>query len=119
MGDSGTTTTAKDVVGDTRAFWNNGVVALPETDRNFDISRADSVVSFPTGSNAWGDYLESEIETARTQGYDVLKQGITLMVKKNGKILRRTTGLPSFGDLIGTMEIMDGSRFGMPGDSER
>jgi len=106
-------------VGDTRAFWKNGVDAVPETDSNFDINRANAVVSFPMGSNAWNDYLESEIETAATQGYDVLKQGITLTIKKNGKVLRRATGLPSFGEFIGTMEVMDGSKFGMPGDSER
>lgn len=74
-------------VGDTRAFWKNGVEAVPETDSNFDISRADAVVSFPMGSNAWNEYLESEIETAATQGYDVLKQGITLTIKKNVSIL--------------------------------
>jgi len=106
-------------VGDTRAFWKNGVESVPETDSNFDISRADAVVSFPIGSNEWNDYLESEIETAATQGYDVLKKGITLTIKKNGKVLRRATGLPSFGEFIGTMEVMDGSKFGMPGDSER
>lgn len=109
----------KVVVGDTRSFWKNGVEADPETDRNFDISKADSVISFPTGSNQWSEYLKSEIETAATQGYDVLEKGITLTVKKNGKILRRATGLPSFGDLIGAMEVMDGSKFGMPGDSEK
>ncbi|OEU16412.1 hypothetical protein FRACYDRAFT_239006 [Fragilariopsis cylindrus CCMP1102] len=98
----------KVVVGDTRGFWTNGIEADPETDRNFDISKADSVISFPTGSNQWSEYLKSEIETAATQGYDVLEKGITLTVKKNGKILRRATGLPPFGDLIGTMEVMDG-----------
>ena len=68
---------------------------------------------------AWIDYLNSDIETASTQGFDVLQKGITLTIKKNGKVLRRATGLPPFGDLIGTMEVMDGSKFGMPGDSER
>jgi hypothetical protein len=31
----------------------------------------------------------------------------------------RATGLPPYGDYIGAMEVADGSRFGMPGDSER
>lgn len=31
---------------------------------------------------------------------------------------RRATGLPPYGDFIGAMEVADGSRFGMPGDSE-
>ncbi|KAL3918795.1 MAG: hypothetical protein SGARI_007365, partial [Bacillariaceae sp.] len=109
----------KVVVKDTREFWRNQVQADAEVDKNFDISRADSVVSFPIGNNQWSDYLKSEIETAQTQGFDVLEKGITLTVKKNGKILRRATGQPPFPDLIGTMEVMDGSRFGMPGDSEK
>lgn len=108
------------VVGDTRAFWREGVVAtVTGNDRNFDISRANEVISYPQGSNRWLDYLQSEIETASSQGFDVLQKGITVTVKKNGKILRRATGQPPFGDLIGTMEVMDGSKFGMPGDSER
>ena len=110
----------KIVVGDTRGFWMEGVEAtVTENDRNFDINRSNNVISFPQGPNAWFDYLDSEIETAKTQGFDVLEKGITLTVKKNGKILRRATGQPPFGDLIGTMEVMDGSKFGMPGDSER
>jgi hypothetical protein len=113
------TDSGKVVVKDTREFWKNGIQVDPEVDRNFDISRADPVVSFPVGNNQWGDYLESEIETAQNQGFDVLEKGITLTVKKNGRILRRQTGQPPFPDLIGTMEVMDGSRFGMPGDSEK
>ncbi len=110
----------KIVVGDTRGFWKEGVEAtVTENDRNFDINRSNNVISFPQGSNAWIDYLGSEVETAKTQGFDVLEKGITLTVKKNGKILRRATGQPPFGDLIGTMEVMDGSKFGMPGDSEK
>ena len=68
---------------------------------------------------AWETYLKSEIETAQGQGFDVLQKGVTIIVKKNGRILRRATGLPPWGDLIATMEVADGSRFGMPGDSER
>jgi hypothetical protein len=105
-------------VGDTREFWKT-VDPLPEQDRSFDISRADSIIAFPRGSGAWADYLKSEIETASGQGFDVLDKGITLTIKKNGRILRRATGLPPWGDLIGTMEVMDGSQFGMPGDSEK
>ena len=98
---------------------SKGFVFFFQTDGNFDINRSNNVISFPQGSNAWIDYLGSEVETAKTQGFDVLEKGITLTVKKNGKILRRATGQPPFGDLIGTMEVMDGSKFGMPGDSEK
>jgi hypothetical protein len=104
-------------VGDTKSCWRS---TLPsENDRNFNSSRSDGVVSFPWGNGPWTEYLQSEIETAKSQGFDVLENGITLLVKKNGKILRRATGMPRWGDLLGTMEVMDGSKFGMPGDSEK
>jgi hypothetical protein len=105
-------------VGDTKMYWMNTIQGGPE-DRNFDLNRANRVISFPIGPRQWIDYLESEIQTANSQGFDVLQKGITLTVKKNGRILRRATGQPPWGDLIGTMEVMDGSLFGMPGDSER
>jgi hypothetical protein len=108
----------KVVVGDTRECWNSQVEAGP-TDRNFDIDRANSVVAFPRGHPQWTEYLASEIDTAAGQGFDVLTKGITLTVKKNGRILRRSTGLPPWPELIGTMEVLDGSRFGMPGDTEK
>jgi hypothetical protein len=103
--------------GDTKACWRSTIPA--ENDRNFESSRSDEVVSFPWGNGPWTEYLQSEIETAKSQGFDVLENGITLLVKKNGKILRRATGMPRWGDLVGTMEVMDGSKFGMPGDSEK
>jgi hypothetical protein len=113
------TDTGKIVVRDTRTYWKEKIEPSPEIDRNFDITRANNVVAFPVGNGQWLDYLQSEIDTASNQGFDVLEKGITITVKKNGRILRRATGQPPFGDLIGTMEIADGSKFGMPGDSER
>jgi Low psii accumulation1 / Rep27 len=105
------------VVDNTQEFWKT--VQPQEGDRNFDLARSESVVAFPSGNNAWTDYLESEIETASGQGFDVLEKGFTITVKKNGRILRRATGQPPWADFLGAMEVLDGSRFGMPGDSER
>ena len=104
---------------DTKEPWRNAVPS--DLDRNFDSSRADNVVAFPhvRGAALWNQYLESEIETALGQGFDVLSGGFTITVKKNGRILRRATGLPPYGDFVSMMEVADGSRFGMPGDSER
>lgn len=90
-----------------------------ETDRNFDSTRSDNVIGFPRGNAAWKDYLGSEIETATKQGFSVVEKGFTITIKKNGKVLRRATGTPNWGDLVGAMEVLDGSKFGMPGDSER
>ncbi len=104
-------------VGDTKSVWRE--TEPTESDRNFDSTRSDRIVAFPWNNAAWAEYLKSDIETAEKQGFDVLKKGITLTVKKNGKILRRTTGRPRWAEMVGTMEVMDGSKFGMPGDSEK
>lgn len=101
---------------ETTSAWRNAVPG--ENDRNFESTRADEVIAFPDG-DLWNDYLKSDVETAQGQGFDVLDKGITITVKKNGRILRRATGLPPFGDFVGVMEVADGSRFGMPGDSEK
>jgi hypothetical protein len=103
-------------VGDTKAAWRETTAGSAENS-NFDVSRADNVVAFPWNNGPWMEYLTSEIETAEKQKFDVLSKGITLTVKKNGKILRRATGKPRWADLVGTMEVLDGSKFGMPGDS--
>jgi Low psii accumulation1 / Rep27 len=89
-------------------------IPLSEDDR-----AANRIVAFPQGNAAWYDYLESEIQTATKQGFDVLQKGFTIFVKKNGRILRRATGQPQWSGIIETMDVMDGSKFGMPGDTEK
>uniref|UniRef100_A0A7S2SH15 Uncharacterized protein n=1 Tax=Eucampia antarctica TaxID=49252 RepID=A0A7S2SH15_9STRA len=117
-------------IADTRSFWNTKVEPVENEDRNFDIHRSDSVLAFPPAfSGAWAEYLESDIDTAvNTQGFDVFEKGITITVKKNGRILKRTTGQPPWNYYVGLMgdtdaiapiEVLDGSEFGMPGDSEK
>lgn len=104
-------------VGETKTCWR---AAEPlENDRNFDSTKSDNVIGFPRGNSSWQEYLDSEIQTATKQGFDVMGKGFTITIKKNGKVLRRATGMPNWGDLIGAMEVLDGSKFGMPGDSER
>lgn len=105
-------------VADTQTCWLN-TMANEEGDRNFNIERANNIIHFPVGSAAWTEYFESELETAKKQGFDVISKGITITVKKNGKILKRATGQPQWQNFIDTMEVMDGSAFGMPGDSEK
>ena len=105
-------------VGDSMTCWQ-ATTPDAEKDRNFDIARANQVVAFPRGNAAWAEYLKSEVETATKQGFDVLSKGFTITVKKNGRILRRATGLPPWNELIDTMEVLDGSKFGMPGDDEK
>ncbi|EGB09156.1 DUF3493-containing protein [Aureococcus anophagefferens] len=104
-------------VGDAAAAWRS--TEAGENDRNFDVARSAGVVAFPRGPDAWADYLASEIETASSQGFDPVAKGLTIIIKKNGRVLRRVSGLPPFDGLIGTMEVADGSKFGMPGDDQR
>jgi len=105
------------IVGDTVACWK-GAKPSSDKDRNFDVSRSDNVVAFPVGARQWAGVLEPEVKTAVGQGFDVLDSGITLTLKKNGKILRRATGQPQWAGLLSTMEVLDG-KFGMPGDDEK
>ncbi len=90
-----------------------------EGDRNFDLERSANVIAFPRGAQAWETYLKQELETARSQGFDPVEKGLVIVVKKNGRVLRRLTGQPPWSSLVGTMEVADGSKFGMPGDDER
>ena len=72
---------------DVKSAWRN---ASPgPNDRNYDSARADEIVAFPVGLSTWNEYLKSDIETAKKQGFDVMDKGITITVKKNGRILRR------------------------------
>jgi hypothetical protein len=72
---------------DVKSAWRN---ASPgPNDRNYDSARADEIVAFPVGFSTWNEYLKSDIETAKKQGFDVMVKGITITVKKNGRILRR------------------------------
>ena len=85
---------------DARSAWVN---AKPSgDDRNFDSTRANEVIAFPNEYDfaSWNEYLKSDIDTAKGQGFDILNKGITITVKKNGKILRRATGLPPYGDFV-------------------
>lgn len=112
------TSSADTRVGDTAACWAN-TAPVQDRDRNFDVTRSNSVVGFPRGPAAWEEVLKVEVGTAAGQNFDVLKKGITLTLKKNGKILRRATGQPQWSGLLGTMQVLDGEKFGMPGDDER
>jgi hypothetical protein len=106
-------------VGDAKSYWLETTPKDDSVDRNFDVQRASKVIAFPRGTSEWAEYLESEVQTAKKQGFDVVKKGFIILVKKNGRILRRATGQPPFNELVETMEVMDGSKFGMPGDDEK
>ena len=103
-------------VGDTLGCWM--ATEATETDRNLDVTRANTVVAWPKGPAAWSEVLAPEIDTAQgKQGFNVLEKGITLLLKKNGKILRRATGQPQWSGMIQAMNVFD-KNFGMPGDDQ-
>ena len=108
---------ASGAVNDASACWRQ--TTADEGDRNFDLERSANVIAFPRGAQAWETYLKQELETARSQGFDPVEKGFVIVVKKNGRVLRRLTGQPPWSSLVGTMEVADGSKFGMPGDDER
>ena len=86
-------------VGDTASHWMS-VEGVEGRDKEFDVSKAASVVAFPRGPAAWAEVMTPEVNTATGQGFNVLEKGITLILKKNGKILRRATGQPQWAGLL-------------------
>jgi hypothetical protein len=65
------------------------------------------------GPEAWNLWLTAEVATAIKQGFDVQNNGITLTIKKSGKIGKRATGVPSWPELVETLAVID-ANFGMP-----
>ncbi|CAM9734492.1 unnamed protein product [Ectocarpus sp. 4 AP-2014] len=58
-------------------------------------------VALPVALNRWQEYIDSEVETALSQGIDPLKEGFSLVLKKNGRIGARSKGCPPWGTLVG------------------
>ena len=94
---------ASGAVNDAAVCWRD--TTADEGDRNFDLERSAAVVAFPRGAQAWETYLKQELETARSQGFDPVEKGLVIVVKKNGRVLRRLTGQPPWSSLVGTMEV--------------
>ncbi|CAM9879278.1 unnamed protein product [Ectocarpus fasciculatus] len=58
-------------------------------------------VALPVALNRWQEYIDSEVETALSQGIDPVKEGFSLVLKKNGRIGARSKGCPPWGTLVG------------------
>ena len=50
----------------------------------------------PSSRSQWRDFFAAELETANGQGIDALGRGLVLSVKTNGKIARRSVGIPQW-----------------------
>ncbi|CAN0176839.1 unnamed protein product, partial [Hapterophycus canaliculatus] len=61
-------------------------------------------VALPVALNRWQEYIDSEVETALSQGIDPVQEGFSLVLKKNGRIGARSKGCPPWGTLVGDVE---------------
>lgn len=55
-------------------------------------------------SGDWASVIGVEVDRAVEQGFDAESKGFTIVIKKNGRIGQRITGLPPYGRLIGEVE---------------
>lgn len=74
---------------------------------------ADSPFALTRGPAAWDSWLRTEVATARKQGFDAAALGLTLAVKKSGKIARRSTRVPNWREFAEELALAD-RNFGMP-----
>lgn len=55
--------------------------------------------------NVWENYLKKETDLAVLQGeVDIVKRGIVIAIKRNGKVLRRGVGIPPWKTLADDLQ---------------
>lgn len=83
-----------------------GVVVIPVCLRGeVEVDEADlpDCVGLPTAAalRDWRQYFAKELEGAEAQGIsEAVERGIVLSLKKNGKIARRSIGIPNWASLV-------------------
>lgn len=68
----------------------------------------DSVVALPSGIDAWNDAMRAELSVAIKQQPEVLNRGITIVIKKNGKVGTRRFGVPIWESIVDDVEARRG-----------
>jgi hypothetical protein len=58
-------------------------------------------IAIPVAARQWNDVLKKELEVAIGQQTDALAKGVTIVIKKNGKVGSRRFGVPIWEALIG------------------
>lgn len=58
-------------------------------------------MALPQGLGAWQEVLDQELETALGQDKNVASRGLTLVLKKNGRVGTRRLGTPDWVGLVG------------------
>ena len=66
-------------------------------------------LALPQGVGAWQDVFTSEIEQALTQDATSAERGLTLILKKNGRVGTRRLGLPDWPSLVGDVGARAGA----------
>jgi len=61
-------------------------------------------VGWPLLLREWQDYLAAEAAAARKQGIDPVQQGISVVLKLNGRVGQRAFGKPAWERLVGDVE---------------
>lgn len=61
-------------------------------------------VGWPLLLREWQEYLATEAAAARKQGLDPVKQGISVVLKLNGRVGQRAFGQPAWERLVGDVE---------------
>jgi len=59
---------------------------------------------YPVGISQWRDIIESEFNSALKQSPDAVEKGVTIVIKKNGKVGSRRFGVPIWESLIGDIQ---------------
>ena len=67
-------------------------------------SAAAAHVAVPLAIESWQEVLASELETARSQDTDAARRGLTLILKKNGRVGTRRLGTPDWRGLVDDVE---------------
>eukprot|EP00612_Vaucheria_litorea_P004771 CAMPEP_0171462338 /NCGR_PEP_ID=MMETSP0945-20130129/6414_1 /TAXON_ID=109269 /ORGANISM="Vaucheria litorea, Strain CCMP2940" /LENGTH=267 /DNA_ID=CAMNT_0011988841 /DNA_START=123 /DNA_END=926 /DNA_ORIENTATION=- len=68
-------------------------------------------IALPLILNSWQEWVQSEIETAQSQGFDVLNDGFAVILKKNGKIGTRSKGFPPWDVIVGNVQARADANF--------
>lgn len=61
-------------------------------------------IGIPVGLSSWNDIIRDELSIALKQQPDAVDKGITIVIKKNGKVGTRRFGVPLWESLVGEVE---------------
>jgi hypothetical protein len=69
------------------------VIPFPSSLQSFWTDELPPCVALPVLTNDWKQVMEDEVQQARKQGIDVENDGVSVVLKKNGRVGQRTKGI--------------------------